>query len=90
MGVRVHGIDLLGYISNLKIETLIEDPVSPEYPRIWYNTTEDALKFTIQVGSSNNVEVKSIGSGGGTVLYGTSATPPDAGSYPNGTLYCQI
>ena len=57
---KFHGLRLAGssYIENLQIEKLTEDPANLVGSRIWHNTTEGTLKFSVI--ESGSVVVHSI------------------------------
>lgn len=56
---RMHGINLAGgsFIENMRAERLADDPTDLNAGRLWYNTTEKALKYTT-LNDSGAVEVR--------------------------------
>lgn len=62
---KFHGITLAkdAYIENMRVERLAADPATPGHGRIWYNTTEKALKYT-SLNSSGGVVVQAFGDAG--------------------------
>tara|TARA_B100000700_G_scaffold101966_1_gene115009 strand:+ start:58898 stop:60607 length:1710 start_codon:yes stop_codon:yes gene_type:complete len=58
--MRVNGnLNVVGLIKNLKVEQLAEDPASPTIGRMWFNTTEGALKYY------DGTTIQNVASGGG-------------------------
>ena len=54
MFTKFHGIKLAknGWIENLHVEQLTDDPVDTAPGRIWLNTTESILKYSVLEGDN--------------------------------------
>ena len=46
--IKFHGLSLSdnSYIENLSIESLVSDPIDPLSQRLWYNSTEQVIKYS--------------------------------------------
>jgi hypothetical protein len=50
MGVKIHGIELVGEstIINTKVESLASDPTFTDVGRIWHNSTDDGYTYSLR------------------------------------------
>ena len=85
---RAHGIEMVNgsVISNFRLQSLSTDPTELSYGMMWYNSTDNKVKYTT-FDDLNNVIIKALGSS--NILYGTSVIPPSATGLEDGTIYIQ-
>ena len=56
---RVHGVNLVGQISNFSIDSLVSDPTFTTPGHIWYNSTDSCYKGTIR-DVENNLTIQKL------------------------------